>query len=279
MTKIIEESGAQPDSANAVLAEFKVMTNRTVKPTIVSEQELIFEGNRNDVLTSLAGSMRARGMDADAILAALEVHNQKRCEPPLEDAEVAVIARSVGRYAPNHPTHVDRSEHMEDDEPDQEDWPVVLLDGPVREKHIMQAQAGLMQHRPEAFFQRAGQIVQIVTPQWFKNPQDDCDDNETKLPWLNVLSPIVVAMEFEQAAIFKKFDRRSNQWMRKPCPDALGKAYIDNSNLWRCNELLGLLDHPIITSQGGIVMKRGYDQKSKLFFVHRLEIDPIQDHV
>ncbi|MGH8049538.1 MAG: primase C-terminal domain-containing protein, partial [Arenimonas sp.] len=101
MTKIIEESGAQPDSANAVLAEFKVMTNRTVKPTIVSEQELIFEGNRNDALTSLAGSMRARGMDTDAILAALQVHNQKRCEPPLEEAEVAVIARSVGRYKPD----------------------------------------------------------------------------------------------------------------------------------------------------------------------------------
>ncbi|MGH8559172.1 MAG: hypothetical protein ACRESZ_17315, partial [Methylococcales bacterium] len=99
------------------------------------------------------------------------------------------------------------------------------------------------------------------------------------MPRLNVLSPIVVAMEFEQAAIFKKFDRRSNQWVRRTCPDALGKAYIDNSNLWKCNELLGLIDHPIITSQGGIIMQRGYDKKSKLFFVHRLEIEPIQDQV
>ncbi|MGH6637743.1 MAG: phage/plasmid primase, P4 family, partial [Polaromonas sp.] len=115
MTKIIDESGAQPDNVDAVVAEFKVTADscphgqspwseagsRPAKLKIVSKQELILEGNRNDALTSLAGSMRARGMEADAIQAALQVHNRNRCEPPLEDAEVAVIARSVGRYKPD----------------------------------------------------------------------------------------------------------------------------------------------------------------------------------
>lgn len=60
------------------------------------------EGQRNAALASLAGSMRARGMSPDAILAALLAENDARCSPPLPDHEVRTIARSVSRYEP-HP--------------------------------------------------------------------------------------------------------------------------------------------------------------------------------
>jgi putative DNA primase/helicase len=56
------------------------------------------EGKRNETLTSLAGSMRRRGMAAAEILAALLVVNRERCDPPLPDAEVERIADSVGGY-------------------------------------------------------------------------------------------------------------------------------------------------------------------------------------
>ena len=62
--------------------------------------ERIPAGSRNATLTSLAGSMRHRGMSQEAIYAALLVENQ-RCDPePLSDSEVRQIAESVGRYAP-----------------------------------------------------------------------------------------------------------------------------------------------------------------------------------
>lgn len=61
---------------------------------------VIPEGQRDDTLTSLAGTMRKRGMIPDAIAAALQVQNQARCRPPLPRDEVEKIARSVGRYAP-----------------------------------------------------------------------------------------------------------------------------------------------------------------------------------
>src|SRR5262249_24746943 len=51
-------------------------------------------------LCSLAGSMRKRGMSAGAILAALTVENEGRCEPPLPAHQVEKIARSVGGYGP-----------------------------------------------------------------------------------------------------------------------------------------------------------------------------------
>lgn len=56
------------------------------------------EGQRNAALASLAGSMRRRGMSRGAILAALTVTNRERCRPPLPQAEVERVARSVARY-------------------------------------------------------------------------------------------------------------------------------------------------------------------------------------
>ena len=62
--------------------------------------DAIPEGGRNAALTSLAGTMRRRGMTPEAIAAALLAENAARCRPPLPDADVRAIARSVGRYEP-----------------------------------------------------------------------------------------------------------------------------------------------------------------------------------
>jgi hypothetical protein len=59
-------------------------------------------GNRNNLLTSLAGKMRWSGLSPQAIAAALLVENSQRCTP-LPDDEVRSIARSVGRYEPPPP--------------------------------------------------------------------------------------------------------------------------------------------------------------------------------
>lgn len=60
----------------------------------------IIEGGRNAHLTSLAGTMRRRGTSEKVILASLLAENADRCVPPLDEAEVATIARSIARYAP-----------------------------------------------------------------------------------------------------------------------------------------------------------------------------------
>jgi hypothetical protein len=62
--------------------------------------ETIPEGRRNNTLTSLAGTMRRCGMEAEEIEAALLVMNNKRCDPPLAEDEVRKIASSVCRYKP-----------------------------------------------------------------------------------------------------------------------------------------------------------------------------------
>ena len=50
------------------------------------------ELKRNDTLTSLAGTMRRRGMTPHAIEAALLAENSVKCTPPLPEAEVRGIA-------------------------------------------------------------------------------------------------------------------------------------------------------------------------------------------
>lgn len=62
-------------------------------------------GSRNSALTSLAGTLRQKGLDAIALEAALQAINREQCSPPLDPNEVTTIARSVARYEvkPNPP--------------------------------------------------------------------------------------------------------------------------------------------------------------------------------
>jgi putative DNA primase/helicase len=62
--------------------------------------ETIPEGRRNITLTSLAGTMRRRGLDAVEIEPSLLVVNERRCDPPLTEDEVREVAASVCRYEP-----------------------------------------------------------------------------------------------------------------------------------------------------------------------------------
>ena len=61
---------------------------------------IVPEGQRNARLTSLAGTMRRQGITPQGIEAALLAENVVRCLPPLPEAEVCNIARSVSRYQP-----------------------------------------------------------------------------------------------------------------------------------------------------------------------------------
>ncbi len=56
------------------------------------------EGERNDRLFSVAGSLHRQGLNAKSLREALLVINRDQCSTPLEDAEVEKIATSITRY-------------------------------------------------------------------------------------------------------------------------------------------------------------------------------------
>lgn len=64
------------------------------------DSDSILDGERNVRLTSLAGTMRHRGMTATEIEVALLAINADRCKPPLPEAEVRTIAASIGSKPP-----------------------------------------------------------------------------------------------------------------------------------------------------------------------------------
>ena len=79
----------------------EMVTKKKPIQTANTEPQLILEGQRNFTLTSLAGTMRSRGMAETEILAALTVTNNERCQPPLPEDEVKDIAKSAAGYAPS----------------------------------------------------------------------------------------------------------------------------------------------------------------------------------
>lgn len=70
---------------------------------VTAEGDGIAAGSRNSVLTSIAGSMRRRGMNELSIRMALLSENEEKCRPPLPESEVRAIAKSVMRYTPENP--------------------------------------------------------------------------------------------------------------------------------------------------------------------------------
>lgn len=68
------------------------------QPHSDGQSDSIPEGQRNDRLISLAGTMWHRGFSLEAIKAALLIDNQRRCVPPLSESEVLKIAQSISNY-------------------------------------------------------------------------------------------------------------------------------------------------------------------------------------
>ena len=64
----------------------------------VEVSETIPEGDRDTALTSLAGTLRRRGLTSDEIADSLRGVNARRCRPPVDDGDIQRIAGSVARY-------------------------------------------------------------------------------------------------------------------------------------------------------------------------------------
>lgn len=83
-----------------LLEKLKEPVAVSAKTTQARTKRDIPEGGRNVKLTSLAGMMQRKGVSPAAIEALLMVENDEHCDPPLPEAEVRSIVRSVTRYEP-----------------------------------------------------------------------------------------------------------------------------------------------------------------------------------
>jgi hypothetical protein len=109
-----DEPALLPDEWRKAILALK--TNKPKSKVDGEAQDTIPEFTRNVTLTSLAGSMRRRGMSQGAIEAALLVENRERCRPPLDDKEVQRIAASVSKYEPGQRTSAEHDPRNADNE-------------------------------------------------------------------------------------------------------------------------------------------------------------------
>jgi len=80
----------------------KILVDEKPQQQIVTTSEGAYiSGQRNNALTSLAGTMRRKNMSEDAIFLAINAENLNRCIPPLPESEVRLIVSSVMRYDPS----------------------------------------------------------------------------------------------------------------------------------------------------------------------------------
>lgn len=79
------------------------------QPVSVGGTDALIPGDRHLTLLAWAGAMRRKGMSGQAILAALRIENQHRCNPPKDDAELVRIADFVGNKNPEDPVLAQKS--------------------------------------------------------------------------------------------------------------------------------------------------------------------------
>ena len=87
----------------ADLVELLKNGSRKRKAAEPGDGEKIAEPGRNTYLLGFAGRLRRGGAEEDALLQALLIENEKRCDPPLPEEEVQGIARSVAAYPAGDP--------------------------------------------------------------------------------------------------------------------------------------------------------------------------------
>lgn len=78
-------------------------TTRFTPKDVLADQ--IRAGSRNSSLTSVAGSLRSRGLDRGTLFSVLLSVNEGKCSPPLPVDEVLSIAKSVFKYDAGTPNY------------------------------------------------------------------------------------------------------------------------------------------------------------------------------
>jgi hypothetical protein len=225
-----------------------------------SAEKKIPEGERNDSLTSLAGTMRRPGMTPDEIEAALQVVNRNRCDPPLPEDEVRSIAQSVGSYQPEPPAN-DAGTKTPAGRPT-----ITLRSGAL--PWIVDEAGAVLAERAEGqrVFQRGTTIVRI-----FSLPK------ESKTNWgrttlkrqagtllLEALDPAALCDILGRIARWQRLDKKGNRY-DVDCPPQVATTYRSRTGAWGLPVLGGIISAPLMLFDGTVLNRAGYDSETGLF--------------
>ena len=73
-----------------------------------------------------------------------------------------------------------------------------------------------------------------------------------------------IAEAMTQAAVWEKYDRRSEEWIRIDAPLSIADTYLQRVGRWHLPVLTGLLNAPTLRADGSILAGPGYDAATGL---------------
>lgn len=76
-----------------------LLIGKPSNPQTLDNESAILEGSRNKTVFRMAVGAADRGMSFDAVKAAIDVENETRCDPPLDEEEVRQIAENAVKSA------------------------------------------------------------------------------------------------------------------------------------------------------------------------------------
>ncbi|MCU1546227.1 MAG: hypothetical protein JWP30_1327, partial [Homoserinimonas sp.] len=75
--------------------------------------------------------------------------------------------------------------------------------------------------------------------------------------------------ELTRAALWTKYDKRSETWVRINAPMAIANTYLARAGRWKLPVLAGIIDAPTLRADGSILSLPGYDTATGLLLVPR----------
>lgn len=220
-------------------------------------------GERNDSLFRAGRSLLARGISESAILAALLAENIARCDPPMSDEEVSVIAKSVCSKTPGLSEEFERLKGMKSRKPEepQNQLPDIMYTQATFHIHTTEAETALAGND---IYQRGGELVRPVRSGGTKAHGVK---REKEALHLARVTPPWVKERMNAAANWKVWRAGKDgegQWATTVCPDLVVETYLARQGEWAAPNLRAVVSHPILRDDGTVANAPGYDSESEL---------------
>lgn len=214
------------------------------------------KGARDKTLTSLAGALRRKGEDGETILPFLRAVNEKRCKPPLPEADLVRIAKGIERYPTEEKVPVGTGEEGEEKARPRINVRQAL--NPVTNEAIE-----TLVDRPDLnIYVRSGQLVTLGRDgadrhKWLKRPPGS-------LTIRRIEAGLLMGM-LDEVAEWAKFDARAKDHMPARPPPWVAEQILSRLE-WPFPYLEAVTETPTLRPDGSLLDKPGWDEDTGILF-------------
>lgn len=152
------------------------------------------------------------------------------------------------------------SEAADGDKADADGRPVIRIFAGFLHRAVDMAEGALMQ-AGLGYYQRGSMVVRPAMV-----PVAVSDGRTVDAPRLVSVKAHHMAEAFTRAAKWKKFDKRSEEWVTIDCPHRIAETFLAREGQWRLPVLTGIINCPTLRADGSILDLPGYDAQTGLLF-------------